>query len=214
MTLSAPCYSHHDYWRYFHQDYTDLSVLDIGSSIGSFQKSSRFRSALHDLRNARLYVSLDINQEAQPVIVGDAHSIPFPNEMFDVIFANNVIEHLHDPARGVEEMRRVLKPGAALYFTIPFLYPVHEAPNDYTRLTRFGLERLFGNFSRVEIFSRGGWFSSVSLLVFKLTHPLDPLHLGSCARAFLFPFLWMFVKFDRFDTTEAFTRVFFGKLVK
>ena len=214
MTLAAPCYSHHDYWGYFHQDYTGLSVLDIGSSIGSFKKSSKFRDVLHSLKNVRVYVSLDINPGARPVILGDAHSIPFLNEMFDVILANNVIEHLHDPIRGVNEMRRILRPGGTLYFTIPFLYPVHEAPNDYMRLTRFGLERLFSDFSQVEILSRGGWFSSVSLLIFKLTHALDLLHLGSCARVMLFPFFWMLVKLDRFDTTEAFTRVFFGKLEK
>ncbi len=189
-------------------------MLDIGSSIGSFQKSSKFHNALHSLKDARLYVSLDINPDAQPAILGDAHSIPISNEMFDVILANNVIEHLHDPIVGVEEMRRVLKPGGLLYFTVPFLYPVHEAPNDYTRLTRYGLERLFCDFSRVEILPRGGCFSMLSLLAFKLTHALEPIRLGSWARAFFYPFLWILVKGDRFDTTEAFTRVFFGRLVK
>ena len=37
-------------------------------------------------------------------------------------------------------MSRLLKPGGHLVLSVPFLYPVHESPHDYWRLTPHGLE--------------------------------------------------------------------------
>lgn len=214
MSLAAPCYDRADYWRYFELDYTTLRVLDIGSSIGSYDKRSEFRGARAGLTRAARYVSLDINAAARPNVVGDAHALPFPDASFDVILANNVIEHLGDPVDGVREMRRVLAPNGRLLYTIPFLYPVHEAPHDYTRFTRYGLARLFREFSQVEIHARGGFFSTVAQLVFLLTRAADPIRLGGALRAIAFAPLWLAVRLDRFDRSDAFTRVYYGRLRK
>ncbi|MGH7636200.1 MAG: class I SAM-dependent methyltransferase, partial [Gemmatimonadaceae bacterium] len=151
MTLTAPCYDRRDYWAYFDLDYSGLRVLDIGSSAGSFDARVEFGTAHGSLARASQYVALDISAAARPAVVGDGHRLPFADASFDVILANNVIEHFHDPAAGVAEMRRVLGPGGLVLYTIPFLYPIHEAPHDYTRFTRYGLARLFRDWASVEI---------------------------------------------------------------
>lgn len=214
MTLSAPCYDRAGYWRYFELDYATLRVLDIGSSIGSYDKRAEFRGARAGLTRAERYVSLDISAAARPHVVADAHSLPFADESFDVVLANNVIEHLSDPADGVSEMRRVLAPNGQLLYTIPFLYPVHEAPHDYTRFTRYGLERLFRDFSAVQIHERGGFFSTLAQLIFLLTRAADRVRLGGIMRAVMYPGLWLAVQLDRFDRSDAFTRVYYGRLRK
>ncbi|MGH3747069.1 MAG: class I SAM-dependent methyltransferase [Micromonosporaceae bacterium] len=38
---------------------------------------------------------------------GDAHQLPFGDRMFDVVVAVEVLEHLDEPARGLQEMARV-----------------------------------------------------------------------------------------------------------
>jgi SAM-dependent methyltransferase len=210
--LTAPCYDRRDYWGYFDLDYSGLRVLDIGSSAGSYDRRAEFGAARGSLLRARQYVSLDISPAARPGVVGDGHRLPFPDGSFDVILANNVIEHLHDPVAGVAEMRRVLKPGGQLLYTIPFLYPIHEAPHDYTRFTRFGLARLFRDFASVEIHARGGYFSTQAQFVFLLTRAADRLWIGGLLRAIAYPFLWLAVQLDRLDRSEAFTRVYYGKL--
>jgi len=53
------------------------------------------------------------------VVRADAHRIPFKNEVFDCIFAGEIIEHLIDPATFLKEIERVLKNGGLLVLTTP-----------------------------------------------------------------------------------------------
>jgi 2-polyprenyl-3-methyl-5-hydroxy-6-metoxy-1,4-benzoquinol methylase len=46
--------------------------------------------------------------------VGDLYQLRFPDGAFDAVFAHNVLEHLRDPAQGLHEMQRVLKPGGVI----------------------------------------------------------------------------------------------------
>ena len=50
---------------------------------------------------------------------GDISSLPFPNETFDLVSANMVVEHLEKPAIQFREVFRVLKPGGIFIFHTP-----------------------------------------------------------------------------------------------
>lgn len=86
-----------------------MKVLDIGSSIGSFMKSNKFEPAKSRLKTAKKYVTMDIDPDSGADVIGDAHKLPFKKGEFDIILANNVIEHFYDPVQAVAEMHRVLK---------------------------------------------------------------------------------------------------------
>lgn len=43
-------------------------------------------------------------------IVGDAHRLPFKNNVFDLVICTETLEHLVDPAKALLEIRRVLVP--------------------------------------------------------------------------------------------------------
>lgn len=43
--------------------------------------------------------------------VGDIHDIPFPDDSFDVVHAHQVLQHIAEPVRALQEMRRVVKKG-------------------------------------------------------------------------------------------------------
>ena len=214
MRKTAPCYSKQDYYGYFEFKLKNKRILDIGSSIGSFKKSGRFNSSERKLDDAKAYITMDINPDSGADIIGDAHHLPFKNSEFDIIVANNVIEHFYDPHQAVGEMRRVLKKGGVIYYTVPFLYPVHEAPHDYARFTEFGLKKLFEDFTQFELHRRGGFFSTTAHFFYKMTHVFDKVALGEVVRAITYPLLWLWVQLDRFDNTKAFVRVYFGKVKK
>ncbi len=46
--------------------------------------------------------------------VGSVYELPFPDDSFDAVFANTLLEHLEKPAEALNEMRRVLKPGGVV----------------------------------------------------------------------------------------------------
>ncbi|PZW46766.1 methyltransferase family protein [Humitalea rosea] len=81
--------------------------------------------------------------------IADAHGLPFPDGVFDLVVAVAVLEHVADPARCVAEIWRVLDQGGHVFAVTPFLQPVHMGAYDFTRFTPIGHRRLFRRFDEV-----------------------------------------------------------------
>lgn len=79
-------------------------------------------------------------------VVGDAHQLPFREEVFDRVFALNVFEHLRDPRLAAREIFRVLKPGGIVMVHTAFLQSLHEEPNHFYNATEFGVREWFRDF--------------------------------------------------------------------
>jgi len=75
----------------------------------------------------------------RPDLFADAQSLPLVDGCSDHVLLLDVLEHIPDPGRCLTEINRVLKPGGSLIIQVPFMYPVHDAPLDFHRWTRFGL---------------------------------------------------------------------------
>lgn len=58
---------------------------------------------------------------------------------YDIIFAEQVFEHLKSPLRAVQNVHAMLRPGGYFLLTVPFLFKVHASPTDCTRWTPQGL---------------------------------------------------------------------------
>lgn len=76
-------------------------------------------------------------------LIADAHDIPFVDETFDAVFTVSVLEHVMDPYRVTDEIRRVLKPDGYVFAVTPFMQQVHMGRYDVTRFTHVGHRRLF-----------------------------------------------------------------------
>ncbi len=50
---------------------------------------------------------------------GDATALAFADETFDFIFSYHALEHIDDPVKALQEMRRVMKPGAGFWIGTP-----------------------------------------------------------------------------------------------
>jgi SAM-dependent methyltransferase len=83
-------------------------------------------------------------------IVASADALPFASESFDAICTEQVLEHVAHPQRVATELLRVLKKGGVIYNAVPFMYPLHPSPKDYSRWSIDGMAALFPGSSIVE----------------------------------------------------------------
>lgn len=83
----------------------------------------------------------------------DVHSIPFPNNSFDVIFCNHVLEHVEDDLLACAEFNRVLKPNGWGILQSP-VYPLEKTIEDKTITDPAERERVFGQRDHVRKFGK------------------------------------------------------------
>ena len=95
-------------------------------------------------------ITLDIDPTYGPMVVGDAHHLPFRDDAFTTVVASQVFEHLHTPTVAMDEVTRVLRPGGRTLLAVPFLYFLHQQPHDYYRYTEFGLRALCADRLRID----------------------------------------------------------------
>jgi SAM-dependent methyltransferase len=86
--------------------------------------------------------NLNIDLFANVDVVGDTYGLPYADDSVDTIHCEAVLEHLAEPSRALQEMRRVLRPGGLGYFATPFLQAYHAYPNHYQNYTLEGHNHL------------------------------------------------------------------------
>jgi SAM-dependent methyltransferase len=67
---------------------------------------------------------------------------PLEREGFDIIFAEQVFEHIRAPRRAAQNVWQMLRPGGYFIISTPFLYLYHPAPEDCSRWTEAGMKYL------------------------------------------------------------------------
>jgi SAM-dependent methyltransferase len=130
-------------------------VMDVGA------KHAPYRA----LVPATEYLTLDIRPDSGADIVGDLHDVPRESGSLDTVIATEVLEHCYDPARAVDEIHRLLRPGGVCVLSTRFLHPFHADPHDYFRFTHEGLAHLFRGFEEVSILPLGNRVHAVWILM-------------------------------------------------
>jgi SAM-dependent methyltransferase len=108
------------------------TVYDIGCGDKPFAPTVRALGCT--------YIGVDIAEgfyKEKPDLIGTAIDVPAPDESADIIISSQVLEHLEDPLAALREAFRLLRPGGVMIISFPFLYPVHAAPYDFGRYTRY-----------------------------------------------------------------------------
>lgn len=102
------------------------------------------------------------------VAVGDGCDMKFENNSFDTAVNIQVLEHVFEPIKMVQEIARVLKPSGYAIFLIPQTSVLHHAPNHYYNFTKFWIRKALhlNGLEIVELRPLGGrWTTTASHLV-------------------------------------------------
>lgn len=92
----------------------------------------------------------DVVASAGVDMICDGHDLPFQDDSLDLVVITQVLEHVLDPPRVVEEISRTLRPGGVVVATTPFMEQVHMGAHDFQRFTDLGHRWLFRNFEEIE----------------------------------------------------------------
>lgn len=131
-------------------------TLDIGAQNGPY--------AAHFPRR----VGLDIRRGAGVHVIGDTQALGIGDATFPLVLCTEVLEHLPEPQKAIDEMFRVLEPGGQLLLTTRFLFPIHDAPHDYFRYTKYGLRHLLRRFEILELQEETDAVGTIAVLLQRL----------------------------------------------
>ena len=95
-------------------------VLDLGVGRGGFYRDAKARG--YDVSG------IDVNPKwaKDGVLLARAEELPFPDESFDFVNMNEVIEHVDDPDQALSELHRVLRPGGEAYVSVPHRFMLYD----------------------------------------------------------------------------------------
>lgn len=122
-------------------------VYDLGCGTRPYESSI--------LQTADRYVGVDWSNTLHGLhadIVADlCQPLPIESGIADHVVSFQVMEHLPEPQVMLNEAFRILRNEGEILLTVPFQWWIHEAPWDYYRYTRYGLEYMFKKAGFVDI---------------------------------------------------------------
>jgi SAM-dependent methyltransferase len=111
------------------------------------------------------YLMADLNMPG--VVKMDIMDIQYPDETFDIIFCNDVLEHVPEDRKAMSELYRVLKKGGWAILDVP------NKPNcvtyeDFSITTPEGRLKAFGQHDHVRMYGREDYVDRLSSAGFKV----------------------------------------------
>lgn len=112
-------------WLFGHLiEQSGCTVLEVGCGDGALWARNMdripeaWKVTLSDFSHGMLEearVSLRVCNKQFKFVMADVQDIPFHDEQFDIVIANNMLYHVPDMPKAFSEIHRVLKPGGRLF---------------------------------------------------------------------------------------------------
>ncbi|MCL2062950.1 MAG: class I SAM-dependent methyltransferase [Candidatus Cloacimonetes bacterium] len=128
----------------FYQNHTDLftqlhDVLHIAAE-------TCFSKRFEDFHGKR-YITADLNNP-RAMVKMDITAINYPDESFDIVLCNHVLEHVLDDIKAMSELFRILRKNGLAIITVP-LFPEAKTFEDKTIVSEEDRLKFFGSKSHV-----------------------------------------------------------------
>lgn len=105
-------------------------LLDIGCGKMPYKKYILEHSGVKEYVGLDIEDALEYSREVKADVLWDGITMPIKSSSYDCAFGTEVLEHCPQPEVVLREVYRVLKPGGVFFFTVPFLWNLHEIPQD------------------------------------------------------------------------------------
>jgi ubiquinone/menaquinone biosynthesis C-methylase UbiE len=87
-------------------------------------------------------------------VKADICNLPFPENAFDVILCNHVLEHIPNDTKAMHELYRIMKPGGWGIFQIPQDLKRENTFEDDSITDKKERAQIFGQYDHVRIYGR------------------------------------------------------------
>jgi SAM-dependent methyltransferase len=123
-------------------------LLDIGTGDGTFASIFFTRQVAAGIDRDQKQLNLAARKRKYHSLkLAEANALPFKDNSFNTVLSNCVIEHVADQQATFDEIRRVMRPGARFYFTVPSIYREEYSPFPWLRT--IGLNKVCDSLNRL-----------------------------------------------------------------
>lgn len=173
--------------RYFIESFLEDHASDVLGRVLEI-KDAGYTRRFGGARVERSDV-LDINpaNPAATIIADLQDTAALDSEAYDCIIVTQTLQYLFEPASGIANLHRSLKPGGVLLLTVPGITPLRGADNWYWNFTVAAVERLLNDVfpaSQTSVRSCGNLTSVTAFLYGLSATELNTAELSSCDPAY------------------------------
>lgn len=109
-----------------HPGVTKYLVTDLNDWGGEFNAIDNCVT-----NNSIFSVLTGFEKRTKPDVICDALDLPFRSSTFDYHLGFEVLEHIPDPMKYMDEAVRVLKPGGRIIISVPYMFRMHGQEPDH-----------------------------------------------------------------------------------
>lgn len=111
-------------------------------------------------------VCFDIKKSDITHIIGNADFLPFKKDSFDKVITVNALYYFKNPSGIIKDISKILKKNGRFVIITPFLYPVHDIPDDKYRFTEYGIRELLKEDFNIKYIKTVGGIFNLPAVVF------------------------------------------------
>jgi SAM-dependent methyltransferase len=132
------------------EEFENKRILEVGSRY----VNGSVRPLIEKFFNPKEYIGVDIEKGKFVDVVCDAENLVdyFGRETFDVVISTELLEHVKDWRKVINNMKEVLKPNGYIYITTRSKgFPYHGYPYDFWRYEVEDMKEIFKDFEIIKL---------------------------------------------------------------
>ncbi len=175
-----------DYGKFLFNKINGPKIKDLPTLYGDKGPCVNLGSGENNYEN---YINIDLGNYKNVDLICNLEKLPFKNNSISLVACNSVFEHLENPEKVRNEVKRILKSGGHFYLCIPFMCIRHHEI-DFRRWTSYGLKNFLEK--DFEILESGACRSPAQSLISYVNAFIDLSVKTKILKRFLY-FLWKYL---------------------